>query len=210
MSSSKVSISEAIKSEPLRGVASMRAGPVFYPPLTGTRRSWFALYVQVNHEKEVTRILQQKHLEPFLPLHECWSKRKDRRKKLSLPLFPGYLFVNTVLDNHTHVEILKVPGALKIIGNSEGPIPIPDFQIESLRTVIESPVPFSLYNKMREGDWVQVVRGPLTGCIGTLVRQNFSKGRLVISIDIVCKAVSVELDIEDVEPIEPPQVQIAC
>ena len=166
--------------------------------------SWFALYVQVNHEREVTKRLEQKEINAFLPLMERWSKRRDRRKKVSLPLFPGYLFIRTVLDNPTHVHILKTPGALVLIGNSEGPVAIPPHQIESLQTMLHSPQPIQLNPYLKEGDWVHVISGPLAGCMGILLRQNPKKGRLIVSVDIICRSVSVELDMEDVERISAP------
>lgn len=186
-----------------------RRGPLFYPPLTGIERCWFVLYVQVNHEKEVVKRLENKSIDAFLPLVECWSKRRDRRRKISVPLFPGYIFVEAVLDNHTHVDILKTPGALTILGTSEGPVPVPRFQIESLKTVIRSATPLSAFPYIKEGAWVQVKRGPLTGCSGILVRSNPRKGRLVVSVDMICKAVSVELDMEDVEPVDAPLIRLA-
>jgi transcription termination/antitermination protein NusG len=166
--------------------------------------SWFALYVQVNHEREVTKRLEQRDIDAFLPLVESWSKRRDRRKKVSLPLFPGYIFVRAVLDNITHVHILKTPGALTLIGNSEGPLAIPPYQIESLQTMLRSPEPIQLNPYLKEGDWVHVIRGPLSGCMGILLRQNPKKGRLIVSVDIICRSVCVELDMEDVEPIAAP------
>jgi len=137
---------------------------------------------------------------------ECWSKRKDRRKKVSVPMFRGYIFVRTVLDNYTHVPILKTPGAMRILGNSEGPLPIPHFQIENLQTLLRSPDPLTLNPYLKEGNWVRVVRGPLAGCMGILLRHNPKKGRLIVSIDMICKSVSVELDVEDVEATMPPSV----
>lgn len=179
-------------------------GPVFLPKLTGAEISWFALYVQVNHEKEVAKRLEQKSIASFLPLMECWSKRKDRRKQISIPVFPGYVFVHAVLDNYTNVHVLRTPGALSIIKNSEGPLPIPDHQIDSLRIVLGAEKPVSVHPYLKEGDWVHVVRGPLAGCTGVLLRRDSKKGRLAVSIDIVQKAVSVELNIEDVEPTPNP------
>ncbi len=184
--------------------AAAPKGPFWFPRLAGETESWFALYVQVNHEREVANRLEQKEIGSFLPLMECWSKRKDRRKKISLPVFPGYVFVRTILDNYTHVQILKTPGALTIIGNSEGPLPIPRFQIENLQTVISSKSPLALNPYLKEGNWVRVVRGPLAGCTGILLRQNPQKGRLVVNVDIICRSVSVELDVEDVEALIAP------
>lgn len=173
-------------------------------PLAPGEQEWYALYVQVNHEKEVARKLEQKAICSFLPLLESWSKRQDRRKKVLLPLFTGYVFVHVLLDNHANLEIVKTPGALNILRNSEGPLSIPPYQIENLQTMIRYSHALLTHPYLQEGQWVRVVRGPLCGCIGILNRLDARRGRLVVSIDIIKKSVSVELDMEDVEPSDPP------
>jgi len=187
---------------------SLHAGPILYTSLAGDERAWFALYVQVNHEKEVSKRLETKSIDCFLPLLKTWSKRKDRRKKIAVPLFPGYVFVHTVLDNYTNVDILKTPGAVALLRNSEGPLPIPDYQIENLQTMLQAERVLSPHAYLKEGDWVRVVRGPFAGCVGILLRQNPKKGRLVVSVDIIQRSVSVELDVEDVEALPGANIEL--
>ena len=192
--------------------ASPLAGPqdpLWFSRLSGSEQCWFALYVQVNREKEVSKRLEQKALECFLPLMECWSKRLDRRKRIHTPLFPGYVFIHTVLDNYTAVNIVKTPGALNLIRNSEGPLPIPSYQIDNLKTVLCSSQPVSVHPYLKEGALVRVTRGPLAGCVGILNRVDPKKGRLIVSVDIIQKSVSVELDTEDVEPVAAPPIRPA-
>ena len=55
---------------------------------------WYAVTTRSRHEKVVAEQLWQKEIECFLPLREVLSTWKDRRKKIQLPLFPGYLFVH--------------------------------------------------------------------------------------------------------------------
>jgi transcription antitermination factor NusG len=171
---------------------------------TSSAEEWYALYVQVNHEKEIVKRLEQKEVQCFLPLMETWSKRLDRRKRIQLPLFPGYVFVHVLLDNYVNLNIVKTPGALNLLRNSEGPLSIPDFQIENLQTMIKSTQQLKFHPYLKEGDWVHVVRGPLAGCTGILNRLDPKRGRLILSVDIIRRSVSVELDLEDVEPAEPP------
>ena len=166
-------------------------------------KEWYALYVQVNHEKEVVKRLEQKEVSCFLPLMESWSKRLDRRKKVHLPLFPGYVFVNVHLDSYANLNIVKTPGALNLLRNSEGPLSIPSYQVENLQTIINSTQPLKIHTYLKEGEWIRVARGPLAGCIGILSRLDLKKGRLIVSVDIIKKSVSVELDVEDVEPTLP-------
>ncbi len=165
---------------------------------------WYALYVQVNHEKEVVKRLEQKEVSCFLPLMETWSKRLDRRKRVHLPFFPGYVFVHVFLDNYVNLTIVKTPGALNLLRNSDGPLTIPSYQIENLQTMINSTQPLKSHAYLKEGEWVHVVRGPLGGCIGILNRIDHKRGRLIVSLDIIKKSVSVELDVEDVEPTPTP------
>ncbi|MGC8492532.1 MAG: transcription termination/antitermination protein NusG [Syntrophobacteraceae bacterium] len=163
---------------------------------------WYALYVQVNHEKEVAKRLEQKEVSCFLPLLETWSKRRDRRKRIQLPMFPGYVFVHVLLDSSANLAIVKTPGALSLLHNSEGPLSIPPSQIENLQTLIGSAKPLELHTYLKEGDWVRVAHGPLAGCVGILLRTDPKRGRLVVSVDIIKQSVSVELDLEDVEAIK--------
>jgi len=179
----------------------VKRGPLLFPSLCGDQKAWFALYVQVNHEKEVARKLQQKSIHSFLPLMKTWSRRKDRRKRIEVPVFPGYVFLHTVLDNYTNQSVLRLPGAVSILSNSEGPLPIPEVQMRNLETLLKSPSPLNPHAYLRDGQWVEVVRGPLEGCRGILIRQNSRKGRLVVSVDLIEKSVSVVLDVEDVEPL---------
>ena len=170
------------------------------PGLAGDERAWYAIYVQVNHEKEVAKRLQRKAVDAYLPLVETWSKRRDRRKRIHMPIFPGYVFVHAIMDSHTNIEIVKTPGAVYILKNADGPLIIPDMQMVSLQTVLRHPESLTSHPYLREGDEVRVVSGPFTGCSGILIRQNINRGRLVVSLDIIQQAVSVELNMEDVRP----------
>ncbi len=165
---------------------------------------WYALYVQVNHEKKVADQLLKKNIECFLPLLHTWSKRRDRRVRLQVPLFPGYVFVHTVLESEVHVEILKIPGSVYIVRSSQGPALIPDYQVESLRRVLDHADTLTLHPYLTQGDWVEVVRGPFTGCVGILQRLNPKKGTLVINVDVIRQAASIQLAIEDVVRIDGP------
>jgi len=176
------------------------------PLLQPNIKQWCAVYVQVNHEKTVADRLEQKAIECFLPLLEKWSKRRDRRKRIQVPIFRGYLFVHEQLSQHRQVEILKVPGSVYILKGSLGPLPIPDWQIESLRSVLHAADTLQPHAFLKEGDWVRVVRGPFEGVTGILIRHKPKRGRLVVSIALIQQAVSVELNTEDVEPIKPLQV----
>ncbi len=160
---------------------------------------WYAVYTQPRHENKVYDRLLKKKIETFLPLIERWSRRKDRRKRINLPLFPGYLFVHSKMDAHAHLEILKTDSVVRILGNDGKPIPIPDEQIFPIQALIKNGMAITPLPYLKEGVRVRVVNGPLIGIEGILLKTRPQKHRLVISVDLLKESVSVEIDELDVE-----------
>ena len=160
---------------------------------------WYVIATRSRHEKMAAEQLWQKEVECFLPLHEVLSKWKDRYKKVQFPLFPGYLFVHVPIEKR-RLDILKVPSVVRIIGFEGQPTPIPEDQIESVKRLVFSALPYDPYPYLEAGDVVEIIRGPLTGLRGTLLEKKGSF-RFILSIDLIQQAVSCEVDACDVEKI---------
>jgi transcription antitermination factor NusG len=156
---------------------------------------WFALWTRSRHEQVVREQLEQKHIEAFLPTITRWSRWKDRKKRIDWPLFPGYCFAR--FNAHERLPVLKCAGVVNIISFEGVPAPIPEHEIEGIRQLIESDLAYDPCPMIREGMMVEVVHGPLKGVIGRLLRKN-DKARLVLSVDLIGQAVSVEVDAADV------------
>lgn len=157
---------------------------------------WYAIWTRSRHEKQVREQLQQKQFEVFLPTITKWSRWKDRKKQIEWPLFPGYCFVR--FDGVERLPILKCDGVVTIVGNEGHPTPIPAVEIDSIRYLIESELAFDPCPLIKEGMMVEVKAGPLKGVVGRLVRKG-SHARLVLSVDLIGQAVSVEVDAADVK-----------
>ncbi len=162
---------------------------------------WYCLHTRSRHEEVVFQRLEDKRISSFLPKLEVWSRRKDRRKKIQKALFPGYVFVHEILDPHHRLEILKTPGVVKILGNEQGPVAVPDIQIESIQTILGGKSAVSPFPYLKEGQIVRVVEGPLRGCEGFLLKIKEGREKLVISVDLLQRSVAVEIDGASVEPV---------
>src|SRR6202041_3900613 len=95
---------------------------------------WYAAYTRANHEKCAAEQLEQRVIEHFLPLYETVHYWKDRRKRMELPLFPGYIFVRVPLQEP--LRVLVVPGVVRLVGFDNHPAALPDVEIEGLRSVL--------------------------------------------------------------------------
>ena len=158
---------------------------------------WFAIWTRSRHEQVVREQLERKRVDAFLPTITRWSRWKDRKKKIDWPLFPGYCFAR--FDARERLPILKCTGVVNIVSFEGEPAPIPEHEIEGIRLLVDSDLAYDPCTLIREGTMVEVIHGPLRGVIGRLVRKN-EKARLILSVDLIGQAVSVEVDAADVRP----------
>ena len=160
--------------------------------------SWYSLHTKSRFENVVYDGLSKKTFESFLPKIKVKSKRRDRKVMIDVPLFPGYLFVRTDLRPVEHLEILKTTGAVRLLGNREGPVPVPDDNIESLKIMVNCDAAVVTGNIIKKGEKVMVLYGPFAGLTGIFVRYK-GQGRVMVNIDTLGQSASVEINEEDIE-----------
>ena len=160
-------------------------------------KNWHAVYTKARHEKRVDDRLSREGVESFLPLVKKLSRWKDRKKLVRVPLFPGYLFVR--IDANRRIDVTHVKGVVKLLGpGPETPSVVPEETIQALKKMLSSNVPVDTCPYLKRGRRVRVTRGPLKGLEGALERR---KGvfRVVVSVPIVGRSASAEVDTADIE-----------
>lgn len=168
-------------------------------PSTEPRFPWHAIYTRYQHEKSVAQALRQTGFEVFLPLQTVTRHWKDRSKKLELPLFPSYVFLRGGIERHC--EVTSAPGVCWFVGNGVRPAEIPAAEIEAVKRVVEQRLWIEPHPFLKCGDYVRVRYGPLQGIEGILVRKKDRGTRLVISVEILQRAVAVDVNADSVERI---------
>jgi len=158
---------------------------------------WYALYTRSRFEKKMLGELTDRNIEVFLPMREVLSRWKDRKKRVWLPLFPGYIFVNHVNTPENRYKILNMPGAVRFVGHEGHAEPVPEEQIQSVRKFLESKISMDPYPYLKKGSRVEIIAGPLKGIQGILIKKR-GRFRFVLQVDLIRQAVSVEIDASDV------------
>jgi transcription termination/antitermination protein NusG len=165
------------------------------PPLSPP--AWFAVWTRSRHEARVIAQLREKRIEAFLPTITRWSRWKDRRKQIDWPLFPGYCFVHIARTEAR--PVLQCPGVVQIVSNHGTLTPVPDREIEDIRTLVTSELAYDPCPLIDVGEMVEVIAGPLRGVTGRLTRKG-SHARLVLAVNLIGQGVSVDVDAADVRP----------
>jgi transcription antitermination factor NusG len=155
---------------------------------------WYAAYTRAHHEKRVAEQLARRSVESFLPLYESVRRWKDRRVRLQLPLFPGYVFVRMAARDRLKVQ--QVPGVAHLVGFGGQLTAVPEEDIQAIRACLASPLGVQPHRYLKRGQRVTVTSGPLAGLTGIVVRQK-KQTRFVISFDLLQRSVAVELDSSD-------------
>ena len=143
-------------------------------------------------------MLSAKGFEVFLPLYQSVRRWKDRRKTLTMPLFPSYVFVRGGLDRR--LQVVTTPGVHMILFHGEQVAMVPESEVEAIKRAVEGPSRLEPHPFLTCGKRVRVTRGSLEGVEGILIRKK-NLYRLILSVDMMAKSVAVEIEATDVEPV---------
>jgi transcription antitermination factor NusG len=161
---------------------------------------WYAVYVRSRHEKKVQRLFVEKKITSFLPLLETWKQWSDRKKKVSDPLFRGYVFVYIDM-RHDNLKVLETEGVVKFIGIGRIPSVIVEKDIEWLRKLVREPDAINrTVASLPAGQRVKVLAGPFKGFEGVVVKQG-RETRLVVFFESIMQGVEVSIFPDVLHPV---------
>jgi transcription antitermination factor NusG len=166
--------------------------------LNTNRRCWLAAYTRSRHEQQVARQLGQKSLEYLLPTYKRLTRWSDRIRRVTMPLFPSYIFVHIREDERR--ALLETMGIVQLVSVAGKPAMLSDEEVERLQACISSGVEVEPHPYLRIGDRVRVKHGPLAGWEGTLLEKQNSR-RLVVNIEQIMKSIAVNIHTADVEAV---------
>jgi len=175
--------------------------PIDPTPLVGAESlNWYALHTRPRHEKLVVQRLEERGVETFLPTITEVHRWSDRKKSVQLPLFSCYVFAKFVPKRSDRINVLRVGGVIGLVGSQGEGTPIPDEQVDTVRTLIDGTVPWSPYPFLKIGQRVRIRGGALEGMEGILVSRN-GNHTLVISVDAIQRSLAVRVEGYQVEAV---------
>jgi transcription termination/antitermination protein NusG len=168
----------------------------------GTSPKWYVLWTRSQCEQMVHDELSAKGFQLFLPTLDVWVRRNGTRRRVTSPMFSGYLFLNHVMSKTSYIEVTNAHGLVKILGERwDALAEVPDSEIATIRRINQNGVPVASHPYLQLGERVRIVKGLLEGVEGILVRTKPEKGFVVVSVNLLQRSVAVEVDYTLVAPI---------
>ncbi|RLB14856.1 MAG: transcriptional antiterminator [Deltaproteobacteria bacterium] len=155
---------------------------------------WYALHTRSHFEQKVYEGLTGKAFEAFYPRMQVMSRRKDRRKKILVPMLPGYVFVRTSMYPEQYHHIIRTVGVVRMVNFKGEPVPANEEEIASLMILDGTDRTVQNRAYMNKGDRVMIMEGPLKGLIGFYIRHKGKSDRVVVTVDLLKRSLEVEID----------------
>lgn len=161
---------------------------------------WYALYTRSRCEKKVQQDLERVQIHAFLPLVKEKRQWSDRLKTVVLPLLPGYIFVKSAPVDLKRA--LYCPGVVRVVSFCGKPCEVRDAEITLLEAIVHFGLPAFNTEPCCIGDRVRIVRGALKGWEGNVSHTHSSGNRVVFLVESIGQALSVEVEVGEVERVE--------
>jgi transcription antitermination factor NusG len=162
--------------------------------------AWYAVHTYPRHEKAVADRMQKQGMSVFLPMLSETHRWSDRRKVVQLPLFSCYVFVQMAPRNEERIRVLRTDGVIGLVGTRGQGTPIPEEQIEAVRTVLVQGLSCGTHPFLKAGQRVRIRGGALDGVEGVFLSQNGDR-TLVVSVDAIQRSLAVRIDGYEVDVI---------
>lgn len=176
----------------------LTGGNVIAQPAEYLAPQWYVAQTRSRHEKRVALQMEGKGIEHFLPLYETVSKWKDRRVRLKLPLFAGYIFARFALREC--LRTLEIPGVARLVGFGGSPVALPDPDMQAMRNGLSGSLRVEPHPYLTVGQRVRISGGPFAGIEGVLDRKK-NNLRVVVSLDLIERSIAVDVGVADIQPI---------
>ena len=163
-------------------------------------KRWYVFYTYPKFERKVHEYLQQENYESFLPMHWVVRQWSDRKKRIEVPLFPNYIFVN--IEQNKIFEVLKTPKLISCVTFNKIPAFIRQKEVDCIKQIVENEYPFEVCCNLKIGDSVEITQGPLTGMEGVLVEERgnhrFALRIELLQLSLLVNIPSVYLELKEV------------
>jgi transcriptional antiterminator NusG len=205
-------LGDGATADPGRGPSSAEGGDGGDKPAgpgEGAEKKWYIVHTYSGHENKAKLTLLERVRnanlteyfgEVLVPTESVMEVVKGQRRTTTRKFFPGYMFVQMVLDDRTFHLVKNTPKITGFLGGTK-PTPVPEREITGVQTNMSEggkPKPKARVT-FEVGDSVRVIDGPFASFSAAVEEVKSDKQKIKVSLSMFGRATSVELDFSQVE-----------
>ncbi|MBL0741378.1 UpxY family transcription antiterminator [Chryseolinea lacunae] len=160
---------------------------------------WYVVYTYPKQERRIFEDLTEQNINAFFPCQKVVKQWSDRKKKLSVPLFPNYVFVQISLRDR--FKVFNVPGITRFISVDGLPSAVPQKEITTIKRLLDEDVSIENEEFYETGENVRVTQGPFAGMVGVLLEKKGGR-RFGIRFGSIAQAISVDIQSSFLEKVD--------
>ena len=170
-------------------------------------RNWFTIHTYSGHEKKVQTNIERrsksldmfgrKIFEVVLPTEKESKTRAGKKTEIDRKVYPGYVFIDMVMDEQTWHLVRNTIGVIKFVGDPK-PTALKTSEIQQIKDNIENKRPV-IRQVWEAGQSVRVSSGPFADLEGTIQEINAAKDKVKVNINLFGRETSVELELNQIE-----------
>lgn len=161
-----------------------------------SNKAWYVLYTKPQQEFKAKEQISSVDIECFLPTQTVLKQWHDRKKKIIEPVFRGYIFINsTPKERFIALEQQSVVSTIAFMGV---PAKVPQHEIDSLKSIIESGDSFFVTTAIKNGTKVRIIDGPFKDVVGIVYKNEEKDDLLAVTVEMLNRSVNIRLPLESV------------
>ncbi|MCZ8354345.1 MAG: UpxY family transcription antiterminator [Cyclobacteriaceae bacterium] len=159
----------------------------------GKEKKWLVFYTASRQEKKTADYLEKNNYEVFLPMQSVVRLWSDRKKKVTVPLFSGYIFIKESEDQ-IH-SLLKTPGIVRNIRHNNKPAVLREEEYNIIQRFLSSGyfIETDFEQHFENGEHIRIADGPFKNLEGTILSKG-SESRFRVLIDSLGVNMTVTID----------------
>ncbi len=164
--------------------------------------AWYAIFVKTGEEDKVKERLDYRFdnsLVVVTPKKIIKERKGGKWYQRVRNLFPGYIFIYGIIDEHNYRQLWDVPGIFKLLCTDREPVSIPKHEIEVFASLFDDEGTIQESDIFMEGDEITIISGPLTSLQGQILRVDKRKGRARVLLDFLGEARVIDLGVNIIE-----------
>ncbi len=187
--------------------ASEAAGAAMAAQEAAGERRWYVVHTYSGYEGKVKKNLelriesmgmQNKIFQVIVPTEERLERKEGQRRITEHRIFPGYVFVEMIMDEDSWYVVRNTPGVTGFVGIGNKPTPLPAEEVDKIMKRIESAEPRIEVN-IRRGQRVRIKEGPFAEFMGTVDDVDVDKGKARILVSFFNRETPIEVDLLQLE-----------